>query len=170
MAKARLHLGRTLGASVHPARLFVVCTSLALVLGSTGPSAAQLREEGPPAPELLLHYGDFVSATASARSPTTLRLVQPDGSVLRTCCTASGPSKTSGESILDNLRADGRIPPVVAVFVTQVNRARELACNEDFATLIAGELIPWAQRRYHAGKSASDVVVGGSSFGGPAAG
>jgi hypothetical protein len=37
-------------------------------------------------------------------------------------------------SILDNLRADGRIPPFVAVFVSQEDRARELACNEDFGT------------------------------------
>jgi enterochelin esterase family protein len=72
-------------------------------------------------------------------------------------------------TILDNLRADGRIPPVVAVFVSQVDRARELACNEDFGAFVATELIPWAQERYHAGKTASDVVVAGSSFGGLAA-
>jgi enterochelin esterase-like enzyme len=71
--------------------------------------------------------------------------------------------------ILDNLRADGRVPPVVAVFVTQQSRARELACNEDFAAFVATELIPWAQQRYHAGRRASDVVVAGSSFGGLAA-
>jgi enterochelin esterase-like enzyme len=426
MAKAHLHLGRTLGASVHPARLFVVCTSLALVLGSTSPRAAQLREERPAAPELLLHYGDFVSATASARSTTTL-LVQPDGSVLRTWMVGTTPSpiafvaattgvhrweflptgaaapvetgavpagyvtvnvvtsldtrlqprvidhspmmqqlrrrdwradafwtdisnkgtpivedgddkryqivtflwRAVGETrnvsvigtfmkaplaeplqhvadtdvwyrtfripagarfsyllspnsplvfdgpdavqqfatlqadplnphrwmcapdaeiyqcqsraelpgaaaqpwvaeraevsrgtlerhqipsrslggprgvsvyvssgaacdrercallvlfdgpqylslvptptILDNLRADGRIPPVVAVFVSHVDRARELACNEDFAAFVATELIPWAQKRYQVGKTARDVVVAGSSFGGLAA-
>jgi enterochelin esterase-like enzyme len=72
-------------------------------------------------------------------------------------------------TILDNLRAEGRIPPVVAVFVSQVNRARELACNEGFATFVATELIPWARKRYHAGSAASDVVVAGSSFGGLAA-
>ena len=71
--------------------------------------------------------------------------------------------------ILDNLRAERRIPPVVAVFVSQVQRARELACDEAFAAFVATELIPWAQTRYQAGQRASDVVVAGSSFGGLAA-
>jgi len=72
-------------------------------------------------------------------------------------------------AILDNLRAEGRIPPVVAVFVTQVSRARELACNEAFASFVAKELIPWAKATYQAGNGPADVVVAGSSFGGLAA-
>jgi enterochelin esterase-like enzyme len=72
-------------------------------------------------------------------------------------------------TILDNLRADGRIPPVVALFVTHVSRARELAGNETFAAFVGTELIPRAQARYHAGRTARDVVVAGSSFGGLAA-
>jgi enterochelin esterase-like enzyme len=72
-------------------------------------------------------------------------------------------------TILDNLRAAGRIPPVVAVFVTHVNRARELACHEGFAAFVATELVPWARARYGAGATAADVAVAGSSFGGLAA-
>jgi enterochelin esterase family protein len=72
-------------------------------------------------------------------------------------------------TILDNLRADGRIPAVVAVFVMHVNRARELACNDTFAKFIAEELIPWARSTHGAGHDPADVVVAGSSFGGLAA-
>ena len=72
-------------------------------------------------------------------------------------------------TILDNLRAEARIPPIVAVFVSHVQRARELAGNDAFAAFVATELVPWAQSRFHAGTRASDVVAAGSSFGGLAA-
>jgi enterochelin esterase-like enzyme len=71
--------------------------------------------------------------------------------------------------ILDNLRAEGKIPSVVAIFVSNVNRSRELAGNDAFASFVATELIPWGQTHYHSGKAAADVVVAGSSFGGLAA-
>ena len=53
--------------------------------------------------------------------------------------------------LLDNLLADGRIGPMVAVFVdnaTDTSRNHELPCSEDFARFIETELIPWVRSKY----------------------
>jgi enterochelin esterase-like enzyme len=74
-------------------------------------------------------------------------------------------------TILDNLIAAKRIPPVVAVFVANPDgrRDQELNANATFADFIATELIPWARERYHISLSPTDNVVAGSSSGGLAA-
>lgn len=74
--------------------------------------------------------------------------------------------------ILDNLLADGRIAPAVAVFIGNANaasRAVELPCNEDFARFIETELIPWVRDRYSVSRDPKDAFVTGSSYGGLAA-
>ncbi|MBS1873228.1 MAG: DUF3327 domain-containing protein [Acidobacteria bacterium] len=71
--------------------------------------------------------------------------------------------------ILDNLIAEGRIPPMVAVLVGNPDpaaRARELPPNPAFASFLNDELVPWIRQRYHVTRDPSKVVVAGSSFGG----
>ncbi|HTQ40027.1 MAG TPA: alpha/beta hydrolase-fold protein [Pirellulales bacterium] len=84
-----------------------------------------------------------------------------------------GPSYESsdeipGPTILDNLIDKGKIPPLVAVFVTHAsqNRATELACSEPFADFIAKELVPWLQSTYHVSADPKNTIIGGLSQGG----
>jgi enterochelin esterase-like enzyme len=71
--------------------------------------------------------------------------------------------------ILDNLLADGKIRPMVAVLIanpSQETRNRELPPNPKFADFLNDELIPWVRRNYNVTKDPSQVVVAGSSYGG----
>jgi enterochelin esterase-like enzyme len=73
------------------------------------------------------------------------------------------------EAILDNLIAEKRIPPMVAVFVDNGPgdaRSRELPCNPAFADFLNVELVPWLRRLYNITTDPHHVVVGGSSYGG----
>lgn len=72
-------------------------------------------------------------------------------------------------TILDNLIASGRIPPLMAVLVgnpTRESRSEELPCNPRFADMMAGELLPWLAARYPFTRESSRTVVAGSSYGG----
>jgi enterochelin esterase family protein len=74
--------------------------------------------------------------------------------------------------ILDNLTAANEIEPTVAVIIgntSAAGRARELPCNESFASYVAQEIVPWVRERYHVTRNASRVVIAGSSYGGLAA-
>jgi enterochelin esterase family protein len=74
--------------------------------------------------------------------------------------------------ILDNLLDDGRIAPVIAVFVdnaSDASRSVELPCNEAFALFIETELVPWVRQRYAVSHEARDGFVTGTSYGGLAA-
>jgi enterochelin esterase family protein len=68
--------------------------------------------------------------------------------------------------ILDNLIAQGKIAPVVAVLVQQKDRLKELTCSEVFADFLARELVPWVRKNYRVGPEAARTVVGGYSAGG----
>lgn len=77
-----------------------------------------------------------------------------------------------GPTILDNLIAEGKIPPLVAVFVSSIDqptRNRELPCYARFISCLTQELIPWISRRYLVTKNPSQTIVAGSSYGGLAA-
>ena len=74
-------------------------------------------------------------------------------------------------TILDNLRAAGKIPPTAAIMVdnpSPSSRSKELPCNDDFARFIADELMPWAKQQSLTA-SREKTVVTGASFGGLAA-
>ena len=73
--------------------------------------------------------------------------------------------------ILDNLIADGTIPPVIAVLVDNPagSRERDLNCNSDWSAFITTELIPWVEARYRLDPESAHRVVGGYSLGGLAA-
>ncbi len=70
---------------------------------------------------------------------------------------------------LDNLLADGQIPPTVCVMITSDDRSIEYACNEAFASFIAEELVPWARATYRIAEGPDRVTTCGVSYGGLAA-
>jgi enterochelin esterase-like enzyme len=74
-----------------------------------------------------------------------------------------------GPTILDNLLADGRIPPMITVMIDSPDREEELNCGERFADCLAKELVPWVRQTYPISADPQQKVVGGISAGGQAA-
>ncbi|MGH9940065.1 MAG: alpha/beta hydrolase-fold protein, partial [Blastocatellia bacterium] len=73
-------------------------------------------------------------------------------------------------TILDNLIAKGKIPPMVAVMVnSQTTRSRDLACSEPFADFLAKELVTWVRGNFNVSADPRQTVVSGFSLGGLAA-
>ncbi|MFF0739966.1 enterochelin esterase [Streptomyces sp. NPDC004111] len=71
--------------------------------------------------------------------------------------------------LLDNLIADGRIPPLVALLPESLGpdvRWAELACNERFVGFLERELLPWAAERHSLSDDPARTVVAGQSLGG----
>jgi enterochelin esterase family protein len=77
-----------------------------------------------------------------------------------------------GPTILDNLIAENKIPPLVAVFISSIDqtaRNQELPCYPRFIHFLSQELLPWISRRYLVTQNPSQTIVAGSSYGGLAA-
>ena len=75
-------------------------------------------------------------------------------------------------TILDNLIAAHRIPPLLAVLVGRIfeeNRDRDLSCYPPFFDFLTRELMPWVRDKYHVTTDPHKTVVGGASRGGLAA-
>jgi enterochelin esterase family protein len=73
-------------------------------------------------------------------------------------------------TILDNMIAEKKIGPTVAVMVSSMGtRNRDLPGSKAFADFIAGEVVPWARSHYRVAPGPQHVVTAGSSFGGFAA-
>ncbi len=72
-------------------------------------------------------------------------------------------------TILDNLLAEGEIPPLLGVFIGNgpgEARSRQLPCNPRFAEFMATELLPWVQQNYCVTGDPGRVILAGSSYGG----
>ena len=70
-------------------------------------------------------------------------------------------------TILDNMLADHRITPLVAVFIANgAQRMQELAANPDFADFVAREVMPLVRRRFAVTSAPEKTAIGGSSHGG----
>jgi enterochelin esterase family protein len=76
-------------------------------------------------------------------------------------------------AIMDNLLADGLIPPMVAVMPDNLGmmttRNLELPCYPPFAEFIRRELVPWAREKYDVTSDPARCVAAGASYGGLAA-
>ncbi|GAB4581892.1 MAG: hypothetical protein Fur0022_46440 [Anaerolineales bacterium] len=75
-------------------------------------------------------------------------------------------------TILDNLLADGLLPPLIAIMVGHPwdpTRQRDLACYPPFVNFVTQELLPWAQGNYPLTKNPTQIGVVGGSRGGLAA-
>ncbi len=70
--------------------------------------------------------------------------------------------------MLDYLIDKGQIPPIAALMLDNVDRS-ELICQPEFASMVAGQIIPWFRARYPIIDHPSRTVVMGSSYGGLAA-
>lgn len=80
-------------------------------------------------------------------------------------------SQVPTPTILDNLVAAGRIPPLAAILISnpsEAARSAELPPNPRFARFLAEELMPWAKAR-GVFAPAARTVVAGASYGGLAA-
>ncbi len=74
-----------------------------------------------------------------------------------------------GPTILDNLIAEERIPPLVVVMMDSPNRSEELYCGERFVDFLAQEMIPSIRQSYNITNDPEQSVVAGLSAGGLAA-
>ncbi len=73
-----------------------------------------------------------------------------------------------GPTILDNLIAKQKIPPLVTVFVKHpmIARNKDLACSKPFADFLVKDLVPWVRANYHVSSDPARTIVGGLSLGG----
>ncbi len=75
-------------------------------------------------------------------------------------------------STLDNLIADEKIPPIIAIMVQNfmnidlTHRARELPPNPKFVKYIIKELLPWGHENFNITTNPIQSVVAGASYGG----
>ena len=72
--------------------------------------------------------------------------------------------------MLDNLFADGRIGPTIAVYTDSPDRERDLACSDEYLALLIDELLPFVAERYGAQFQPGKTVISGRSLGGLFAG
>jgi enterochelin esterase family protein len=72
-------------------------------------------------------------------------------------------------TILDNLIAQKRIPPTIAVAIDNVDAEFHIGTPERLVDVIADEIVPWVQKRYHATADPRAVVIGGLGLNGLAA-
>ncbi len=73
-------------------------------------------------------------------------------------------------TVCDNLVADGKISPLVAVLVdSHGTRGKDLNFNDSFIDFLADELIPWVSKHCGAHFQPDRTVIGGLSLGGLAA-
>ena len=74
-------------------------------------------------------------------------------------------------TILDNLYAEQRIPPMIAVFWSQPYESREsdLECSEATNLFLVNELLPWVREEYKVHTAPGRTILAGASLGGLAA-
>jgi len=115
------------------------------------------------------------SATSASSASTRPPGYDPQGKPYDLLVVLDGRTYTGdvpAPTILDNLLAAKRIPPLVAVFVANPSpeaRSREMVCHAPFAEFLARELLPWVRRGYHVTVDPAHTAIAGSSLGGLAA-
>jgi enterochelin esterase family protein len=99
---------------------------------------------------------------------------QPGGGVTPVLILFDGEeAKAMGKApvILDNLFAEGRIPPMLAVLLDQPYERREtdLGCSKSTNRFLVEELLPWLRREYRIRTAPGRTIAAGASLGGLAA-
>lgn len=74
--------------------------------------------------------------------------------------------KLALHTTLDNMVADGIIPPVVCVMMHNPDRMTELACNDEFTDWLANDFVPMWRAKYAITADPARTVVTGMSLGG----
>jgi enterochelin esterase family protein len=69
-------------------------------------------------------------------------------------------------TILDNLTAENKITPTIAILVWNMGKRGKDLISEHFSDFIAKELIPWTRSNYNIYSKSENIVVAGSSRGG----
>jgi enterochelin esterase-like enzyme len=70
-------------------------------------------------------------------------------------------------TILDNLIAKGKVPPMLAVLVdAQATRNTDLTMSSRFCDFVVQELVPWVHKNYRATDDPKKTTLAGSSLGG----
>ncbi len=71
-------------------------------------------------------------------------------------------------NILDNLIAESKTEPMIAVFISSRRKERkiELALYQPFTDFMVNELIPFIEKDYHISTNPTDRILGGISYGG----
>ena len=69
-------------------------------------------------------------------------------------------------TILDNLTAENKITPTIAILVWNMGKRGTDLISESFSDFIAKELIPWTRSNYNIYSKPENIVVAGSSRGG----
>jgi enterochelin esterase-like enzyme len=77
-------------------------------------------------------------------------------------------------TILDNLLAEGRLPPLVAVMIDSLSygevRKRDYGCYPPYLDFLTKELLPWARQEVHLTDDPKKTAIVGASRGGLMAG
>ncbi len=68
--------------------------------------------------------------------------------------------------ILDNIIYEGRIPPVIAVFIDPVDRNFEYWANPDYERMVVEEILPFIGARYAVAGEPENTAIMGASLGG----
>jgi enterochelin esterase family protein len=109
------------------------------------------------------NYGVYTPAGYSAKEKPYDLLLLFDGEDYGNGVQILVPTPT----VLDNLIAQKKIPPVVLVLVNaDSQRLRDLSCSQNFTDFLTKELLPEVRRSYRVTVDPKHVVVGGSSLGG----
>lgn len=129
-------------------------------------------------PKGKLYPYAFCSATMGGQRPLWVYLpadFQPRGTDYKLVILFDGRSYLEvmhAATTLDNLLYDKQIAPTIVVFIESRDieqRNLELPCYPPFVSFLSDELLPWIRDHYPVSKKASDVTVGGFSYGGLAA-
>ncbi len=68
-------------------------------------------------------------------------------------------------TVFDNLMAEGKIEPFIAVLSRPIERNDEYTCTPGHAAYVVTELLPWVRRTFPVSSSRTDTGIMGSSFG-----
>ncbi len=127
----------------------------------------------PDVPEGRLEQGLFRDARSGRERTFWLYRALGDSTTaepaLLVLCDGEGHLELGVMDVLDNLVADGRIPPLVCLLLHHPDREVELTCNDAFAEELATQLLPRVCGELCIPALPSRTVIGGWSYGGLAA-